>query len=186
MEKLEDLLEGHPERSTDMIEIGAFSYGVPTVRRYDNTTKLKIGKFCSIGSNVQILMGGEHMVHNCTTYPFDVLVDGAPTPSKGDVIIGNDVWIGNNVTILSGVKIDDGAVIGAGSVVTKNVSQYEVRGGAPAEFIKWRFGAINRARLTEMRWWDWPVDMIAEAMPMLMSDDVDKLYQYWKEVIVHE
>ena len=186
LEKLLRIRAKHPGGTNDVVTIGEFTYGTPTVRKYDNTTRLTIGKFCSIGDNVQIILGGEHHTDYITTYPFDVLVDGKPTPSKGDVKIGNDVWIGNDVIILSGVTIGDGAVIGAGSVVTKNVAEYEVKGGDPARFIRWRFGMTERSRLAEMKWWDWPLDMINEAMPLLMSKDVDGLYQYWKEVVVHE
>ena len=186
LEKLLQLKEQYMTRVMDLVEVGEFSYGSPIVRKWDTTTRLKIGKFCSIGNNVQIFLGGEHYTDTITTYPFDVLIDGQQTPSKGDVKIGNDVWIGNDVIILSGVTIGDGAVIGAGSVVTKNAAKYEIKGGSPARFLKWRFGETSRSRLAEIGWWNWPVDMIADAMPMLMSDDVDGLYKYWKEVIVHE
>ena len=168
------------------IEVGEYTYGRPIVLRWDNQTRLKIGKFCSIAANVQIYLGGEHHTEWVTTYPFDVLFGEAQTPSKGDVRIGNDVWIGNNVQILSGVTIGDGAVIGAGAVVAKDVEPYQCVGGVPAKFIKWRFGSLGRARLAEMKWWDWPVDMIVDAIPILLTKDAEKLYTYWREVVVHE
>jgi len=168
---------------TENITVGDFTYGHPTVYDWKTGNKLKIGKFCSIGGNVNILLGGEHHTEWCTTYPFDVLLDGGKCKSKGDVVIGNDVWIGDNVTILSGVTIGDGAVIGAGSVVTKAVEDWEIVGGAPAEHIRHRWQCF---KIKETKWWDWPLDMIAEAMPMLVSEDVDGLYRYWREVIVYE
>ena len=54
------------------------------------------------------------------------------------VIIGDDVWIGARVIILPGVKIGNGAIIGAGSVVTKDVPDYAIVGGNPAEIKKYR------------------------------------------------
>ena len=146
------------------IEVGEFTYGRPIVYKWDETTKLKIGKFCSIGGNVQILLGGEHHTEWLTTYPFDVLIDGQPTATKGDVTIGNDVWIGNNATILSGVTIGDGAVIGNGAVVTKDVDPYTIVGGVPARMIK-------RRQFLKIAWWDWPLEKLAAAIPLLMSDD---------------
>ena len=122
--------------TNEHIEVGEFTYGKPIVHQWDETTRLKIGKFCSIAGNVHILLGGEHKTGHLTTYPFDVLIDGKPTPSKGDVIIGNDVWIGENVTILSGVTIGDGAVIGAGSVVTKDIPANCFAAGNPCRVIR--------------------------------------------------
>lgn len=54
------------------------------------------------------------------------------------VVIGNDVWIGAKSTILRGVRIGDGAIIAANSVVTKDVPEMAIVGGAPARLIKVR------------------------------------------------
>ncbi len=160
--------------SNPLIEVGDFTYGRPLVHMWDKTTRLKIGKFCSIAGNVHILLGGEHHTNYITTYPFDVLFDGKPTPSKGDVIIGNDVWIGENVTILSGVTIGDGAVVGAGSVVSKSVPEYAVVAGNPAKFKRFR---INTK---PPEWWDWPPEKIAEGNDLIMSPDVRDLIEFSK------
>jgi acetyltransferase-like isoleucine patch superfamily enzyme len=55
--------------------------------------------------------------------------------SKGRIIIGNDVWIGANSTILDGVKIGKGAIVGANSSVTKDVEDYDIVAGCPAQKI---------------------------------------------------
>jgi len=165
----------------DQIEVGEFTYGSPIIRKWDKTTKLKIGKFCSIAANVQIYLGGEHHTDWITTYPFDVLLGEAETPSKGDVTIGNDVWIGNNVQILSGVTIGDGAVIGAGSVVARNVMSYAVVAGNPLHLLKMRECWPDGVGF---RWWDWPIEKIAEALPLLMAKDADALVEFDRGVEV--
>lgn len=183
-EKLDQLRSSHPTRRQGLIEIGEYTYGIPIVRKWDNTTGLKIGRFCSIGENVQIYLGGEHRTHWITTYPFDVLIDGDPTPSKGNVVIGNDVWIANNVQILSGVTIGDGAVIAAGAVVTSNVPDYAIVGGVPAKLIRFRFNMATRQRLMGIRWWDWPIDKLSAAVHLLTNGDVEELIYFderWDE-----
>ncbi len=55
---------------------------------------------------------------------------------KKDTYIGNDVWIGASVSIMPGVKIGNGCVIAAGSVVTKDIPDYSVVAGVPAQIIK--------------------------------------------------
>ena len=167
--------------TNDLIEVGDFTYGMPIVHQWDKVTRLKIGKFCSIAGNVNILLGGEHHTEWISTYPFDVLIDGSTTPSKGDVIIGNDVWIGQDVTILSGVTIGDGAVIGAGSVVTKRVHDFEIVGGSPAEFIRYRATGHNVKWWHLLKWWDWPLEKIAEAYPLIMSENVHGLIEFSSE-----
>lgn len=55
--------------------------------------------------------------------------------SRGPVIIGSGTWLGASVTILDGVKIGRGSVIGAGSVVTKDIPNYSIACGTPAQVI---------------------------------------------------
>lgn len=52
------------------------------------------------------------------------------------IIIKSNAWIGMNCIILKGVTIGEGAIVGAGSVVTKDVSDWTVVGGNPAQVIK--------------------------------------------------
>jgi len=168
--------------TNDFIKVGDFTYGRPIVLQWDSKTKLKIGKFCSIAANVQIYLGGEHHTDWLTTYPFDVLLGEAETPSKGDVTIGNDVWIGNNVQILSGVTIGDGVVIGAGAVVARNVPDYAIVAGNPSKIIRYRY--IGHDALSVLRWWDWPLEKLATAEPILINKDLFALVEFhrgWEE-----
>ena len=52
------------------------------------------------------------------------------------VCIKNDAWIGFNAIILKGVTIGEGAIVGAGSLVTKDVPDWAIVGGNPAQIIK--------------------------------------------------
>jgi putative colanic acid biosynthesis acetyltransferase WcaF len=56
----------------------------------------------------------------------------------GEIEIGKNVFIGARAFIMPGIKIEDNAVVGACSVVTKNVSDSDIVGGNPAQFIKKR------------------------------------------------
>jgi hypothetical protein len=76
-----------------------------------------------------------------STYPFQIFGRGwevvtprpGDLPYKGDTVVGNDVWVGYDALVLPGVRIGDGAIVAARSVVTRDVPQYAVVGGNPAE-----------------------------------------------------
>ncbi len=157
--------------------IGAFSYGEPIVHMWGGDGRLVIGKYCSIGGSVSILLGGNHRMDWVTTYPFSALrpeaahVAGHPA-TNGDVVIGNDVWIGQVAVILSGVTIGDGACIAAYSVVTKDVAPYSIVGGNPARVIRARFPQDQVEALLDLAWWDWPDEELAPFFDLMLSGDV--------------
>jgi len=163
-------------------EIGEWTYGRPKILASNEGATLKIGKFCSIGGDVKILLGSEHRIDWISTYPFNILfeeaknITGHPT-TKGDVIIGNDVWIGENAFILSGIHIENGAVIAAGSVVTKDVEPYTIVGGNPACLLRKRFDNESIRKLLEIEWWNWPLEKIEKNIPHLLSGDVQALME---------
>ena len=49
------------------------------------------------------------------------------------VVIKDDVWIGAHVCIPGGITIGRGAVVAAGAVVTKDVEDYTIVSGVPAQ-----------------------------------------------------
>lgn len=94
--------------------VGAFSF--PTCQLPGN---VRIGRFCSIASNVKI-MGGNHPMNRFTTHmltyngEFDKYAASEfgqnwtlkPFITKPkDLTIGNDVWIGNDVVLKGGFQL---------------------------------------------------------------------------------
>jgi acetyltransferase-like isoleucine patch superfamily enzyme len=153
--------------------IGDFTYGIPKVIDGSGKNILRIGKFCSFGSDVSLMLAANHRIDWITAYPLG-LIKGIESEKdfvfgKGDIIIGNDVWIGNNVIIMSGVNVGSGAVLGAGSIVTKNVEPYEIVAGNPAHHIRFRFSPDKIKALLEMAWWDWDIEKIRQKAKYLQS-----------------
>lgn len=144
--------------------------------------RLIIGKFCAIASGVKFLMNGaNHVISGLSTFPFPILQGGwekhinADWPFKGDTVIGNDVWIGYRSIVMPGIKIGDGAIVSALSVVTKDVPPYTIVGGNPARVIRARFDPEVINKLSEIQWWNWPIERITEAIPVLMSGAIEEL-----------
>lgn len=158
-------------------------------------SKLHIGKYCAIAAKVRVCLGGNHRIDWFTTYPFPSLPEypevahlkDKSVRTKGDVVIGNAVWICNGVKIMSGVKIGDGAVIGAESVLARNVEPYSLYVGNPAQFVKFLFSREAISLMLEMRWWDWPENVLRRALPLLCveydDESVNALWSFYlKEV----
>ena len=157
----------------ELYSIGDYSYGTPSVFPHNQPHEpahLSIGNFCTIGHEVEIILGAYHRQDTYTIYPFSAphfgtlfsstrqITDYSTT--KGGVSIGHDVWIGAGSKIMAGVTIGTGAVIGAGSIVTRDVGAYEIWAGNPAQFRRRRFTQEVADRLMALRWWDWPKDII--------------------------
>ena len=148
-----------------------------------NNDKLIIGKFCQIASGVEFIMNGaNHQMNAVSTFPFYTLEgweQNPPTqddlPIKGDTIIGNDVWIGQNATILPGVHIGDGAIIGANSVIGSDIEPYTIVVGNPARPIKKRFDDELIEIMEKLKWWDKSIDEINNLIPLLTSNDLEKV-----------
>jgi acetyltransferase-like isoleucine patch superfamily enzyme len=158
-------------------EFGEWTYGQLRVLSWGTNSKLRVGRYCSIGGGVTIIVDGQHRLDWVTTYPMR-LIAGKSSPlgqvvTKGDVVIGHDVWIGDGATILSGVKIGNGAVVGARTVITKDVPAYAVVAGNPARFIRMRFSEIQIASLEKIAWWNWSNERVKQAMSALCASRID-------------
>lgn len=121
------LYEGVGVRVTESakLSIGDHTY-INRSSSIDCTLEIKIGDYCAISDNVQILDSDFHSI----TY------NGKTSIMSKPVHIGNHVWIGRSVIILKGVTIGDGAIIGAGSIVTRDVPSGCLVAGNPARVIK--------------------------------------------------
>lgn len=147
-------------------EIASYTY----VQKRSTIVNAKIGKFCSIASNVSI-GPGVHKLDGISTYPafylkntplLKVFSDTDVFESSKKTTIGHDVWIGEKAIVLDGVSVGTGAVIAAGAVVTKNVMPYAIVGGVPARLIKYRFSEEDMNILLKSEWWDKPDEWLQQ------------------------
>lgn len=144
--------------------------------------RLVIGRFCQIAHGVRfITASANHAMDGLTTFPFPVFdpatIDGYKASFAGlpDTVVGHDVWIGHGALILPGVTLGSGAIIGAGAVVSRDVAPYSIVAGNPARLVRHRFTPDMVDRLLTLAWWDWPLDRIRAAVPMLLAPDLAAL-----------
>ncbi|HTT77548.1 MAG TPA: CatB-related O-acetyltransferase [Candidatus Binataceae bacterium] len=139
--------------------IGDFSY----LGRNCNVTEARIGKFCSIASEVYIGLGSHPLSPFVSTHPLFYLskpechwnfADHDYRSEYAYTAIGNDVWIGLRAAIRDGVEVADGAVIAAGAIVTKDVPPYAIVTGVPARILRYRFAPRTIEFLLQFKWWN--------------------------------
>ena len=153
--------------------IGAFSYaGSNTTMNFSS-----IGKFCSLARNVDV-GGFDHDYHKVTTMPMFRFkqLSGGGNPEVGEkerCEVGNDVWIAAGTQILHKVSVGDGAVIGGGAVVTKDVPPYAIVAGVPAKIIKFRFDDHTIADLMDIKWWNWPEEVVLNNIEWMIEQDIN-------------
>ena len=144
---------------------GRHTYGIKrsSIFGLNDSVKVAVGSFCSIGKEVLFLVRANHPLHTASTFPLRSFAkDNLELTSKGPILIGNDVWIGQRAILMSGVTVGDGAVIGAGAVVTRDVPPYAIVGGNPARIIRYRFDGSTIEGLLSIRWWEWPDEKITQ------------------------
>ena len=133
----------------------------------------KIGRYCSLGSNIRVVSAthpvngfiSTHPAFFSDTYWFHYVKKSKfkehLTNNEGfECTIGNDVWIGDNVLVRGGCKIGNGAIIAMGSVVLHDVPPYTIVAGVPAKEIRKRFSEDTIEALQQLQWWNNPIKWI--------------------------
>lgn len=149
--------------------------------------KLRIGRFCAIASGAKFIMnGGNHETKPISSYPFAIFGQGweklqegadlqAKYPHKGDTVVENDVWIGYEAVIMPGIRIGNGAIVATKSVVTRDVPDYAIVAGNPAQVVKMRFTVAEVEQLLRIAWWNWDHEKISRNLAVINAADVDAL-----------
>ena len=96
---------------------------------------LEIGADVLIGPHARILSAGHDIDGTHPIIAHEALTFGA-------IVIGEGAWIGAGATVLQGVTIGRGAVVAAGAVVTRDVPEFVIVAGIPAQFLRYRKGFI--------------------------------------------
>jgi len=169
------------------VKIGNYS----SLRDRSKAMNCEIGNFTVIAKDCEIGLG-VHPTNYLTCH--SIFYKNSPwgfhpewvKPIEGIVrisYIGNDVWIGAKSIIMDGVTIGDGAIVAAGSVVTKDVPQFAVAGGAPAKVIKYRFSQEVINRLEEIQWWNLPDEKITEVVDLfhIKNPTLEDINRYFPE-----
>lgn len=103
-----------------------------------------INKRCWISHDTVIgadVMMGPEVIILSSSHSFgrtDVPMRCQGNDDRIPVVVGDDVWIGTRAVILRGVHVGSHSIISAGSIVTKDVPEWAIVGGAPARVIKYR------------------------------------------------
>jgi hypothetical protein len=73
----------------------------------------------------------------------------------GSLEIGHDAWLGARAIITAGcVRIGIGSVVGAGTVVTKDVPDFSIVAGVPAQIVGYRFPEKTCELIRSSHWWE--------------------------------
>lgn len=121
----------HPERIKIADNVFVWHYSI-----LDGTGELEIGEGTQIGAWVGIFTHSSHIAIRIYGNHYQEVPEqekkGYPISS---VKIGKYVFVGAGAKILPGVTIGEGALIAAGSIVSRDVTEFEMVSGNPAEVI---------------------------------------------------
>ncbi len=123
--------------------------GLRVKRNADISMFIEIGNYSEVGTNCiiqsntyigdYVIMGPDVKIYTKNHCYQDLSTPIALQPViEEKVVIGNDVWLGANTIITPGVTIGNHVIVAAGAVVTRNVPDYAIVGGVPANIIKYR------------------------------------------------
>jgi len=92
----------------------------------DNLVDVRIGSNVCISQGAYLCTGN----HNWSDPAFGLIVD--------PIILNDGSWVGAKAFIAPGITLGECAVAAAGSVVNKNIPDFEVHAGNPAQFVRRR------------------------------------------------
>jgi acetyltransferase-like isoleucine patch superfamily enzyme len=89
---------------------------------------ITIGADCMFSNDIHMDVSDVHPIYDRRT--------GARLNPPKPIVIGDRVWLGTRALVLKGARIGDGAIIGAGAMVTGEIPQDCIAGGAPAKVLR--------------------------------------------------
>ena len=131
-------------------DIAGFNVNIEQGANFGNGKGITIGNNSGLGLRCSVrgpltigndVMMGPEVIILTSIHDFarlDIPMAAQKSLPKKPVSIGNDVWIGTRVIILPGITIGNGVIIGAGAVVTRDIPDYAISGGNPANIIRYR------------------------------------------------
>ncbi len=163
------------------LDIGEWTTGKPWILGKEGHSKLHVGRFCAIAQEVMICLNASHPTTAISSYGFNyklnriVLGDEFDlrlhNRNKPDIVVENDVWIGHGATILPGAYICNGAIVGSRAIISKKVPPYAIVVGDQHRIVKYRFPQEVIDELQRIAWWNWPIEKVLEAIPLMYADD---------------
>jgi acetyltransferase-like isoleucine patch superfamily enzyme len=108
------------------VKIGEHTWVGPYTLLDGSGGVLKIGKFCSISSGVQIY------THNTVKW---ALTGGKASYEKDNTTIGDFCYIGPHSIVTMGATIGKCSIIGAHSLVNKKIPPFSIAFGVPAKIV---------------------------------------------------
>lgn len=124
---------------TDVQVRAGYQWDIPSPAK-DGSPRIVIGDRCDCSRFLTIIASGKvelkaAVITGPHVYINDARQDWEKGGNRSDTLtIGEGSWIGAHSSILGPVKIGKGCVVGAGSVVLRDVPDYCVVAGNPAEF----------------------------------------------------
>jgi len=89
----------------------------------DNLDNITIGNHVCISQGAMLICGS----HNYKKQSFDLITK--------EIILNDGVWVGAKSIILPGVVAESHAILSAGSVMSKNLENFTIYKGNPAEKV---------------------------------------------------
>lgn len=148
-----------------------------------------IGDFCEF-ANSEILLGGEHANNQVVNQVFagcpvfQTLIEkngfNSQHQSKGEVKIGHGVIVSHGAKILSGVEIGQGSIVAAGALVVKNIPDFSIAAGVPANVIAKR----DVDQVASLKFWEMNLAQVFKLVTGKAIQDTEGQYSREDKLII--